>query len=96
MILKLFQLKSSKSSNESFSIEEDTWKQEKHFRIQSEGLRDLDALTLFRMSFFGTAHGQGRGKGGKKTSLPKICHAYPKMMELTTVIPYLKKIQKMT
>ena len=27
--------------------------------------------------------------------LPKICHTYPTMMKLGTVIPYLKKIQKM-
>ena len=26
--------------------------------------------------------------------LPKICHTYPIMMKLGTVIPYLKKIQK--
>ena len=30
----------------------------------------------------------------KKASLPKICHTYPTMMKLSTVIPYLKKIQK--
>ena len=30
---------------------------------------------------------------GKKASLPKICHTYPTMMKLGTVIPYLKKIQ---
>ena len=30
----------------------------------------------------------------KKASLPKICHTYPTMMKLGTVIPYLKKIQK--
>ena len=35
------------------------------------------------------------GEGGKKhPSLPKICHTYPTMMKLSTVIPYLKKIQK--
>ena len=31
---------------------------------------------------------------GKKTRLPKICHTYPTMMKLDTLIPYLKKIQK--
>ena len=45
------------------------------------------ALTLFRMSFFGAAHGQ-------KGALPKICYIYPTMMKLGTVIPYLKKILK--
>ena len=36
--------------------------------------------------------------GGKKPPpypLPKICHTYPTMMKLGTVITYLKKIQKM-
>ena len=47
-------------------------------------------LTLFRMGFFGAAH----GCGGKKSPLPKICHTYLTMMKLGTVIPYLKKIQK--
>ena len=36
----------------------------------------------------------GGGGGCKKSPLPKICHTYPKMMKLATVIPYLKKIQK--
>ena len=48
-------------------------------------------LTLFRMGIFGAAHGWG---GGKKTPLPKICRRYPTKMKLDTVIPYLKKIQK--
>ena len=48
-------------------------------------------LTLFRMGFFGAAHGWG---GGKKIPLPKICHTYPTAMKLDTVIPYPKKIQK--
>ena len=34
------------------------------------------------------------GGGGAKDPLPKICHTYPTMMKLGTVIPYLKKIQK--
>ena len=34
------------------------------------------------------------GGGGKKAPLPKICHTYPKMMKLGTVIPYPKKVQK--
>ena len=32
--------------------------------------------------------------GGQKSPLPKICHAYPTMMKLGTVIPYLKKTEK--
>ena len=34
------------------------------------------------------------GGGGKKALFPKICHTYPTMMKLGTVIPYPKKIQK--
>ena len=45
------------------------------------------ALTLFRIGFFATAHGCGE-------ALPKICHTYPTMMKLCTVIPYLRKMQK--
>ena len=45
-------------------------------------------LTLFRMGLFGDAHGWR----GKKAPLPKICHTYSTMMNLGTVIPYLKKI----
>ena len=41
------------------------------------------------MGFFGAAHGWGG-----KPPPPKICHTYPAMMKLGTVIPYLKKIQK--
>ena len=44
------------------------------------------------MDIFGTAHRWGDGQ--KDHSLPKICHTYPTMMKLGTVIPYLKKIQK--
>ena len=49
-------------------------------------------LTLFRMGFFGAAHGWGGGLFGP---LPKIRHTYPTMMKLGTVIPYPRKIQKM-
>ena len=42
-------------------------------------------LTLFRMDFFGAAHGWG--EGGIKAPLPKVCHPYPAMMKNGTVIP---------
>ena len=51
----------------------------------------LAILTLFRIGFFGAAHGWGGG--GKKATLPKICHTYP-TMKIGTVKPYPKKIQK--
>ena len=35
------------------------------------------------------------GGGGLFVPLPKICHTYPTMMKLGTVIPYLSKIQRM-
>ena len=35
------------------------------------------------------------GGGPKRSPLPKICHTYPTMMKLGTIIPSLKKIQKL-
>ena len=44
------------------------------------------------MGLFGAAHEwEGRAK---KAPLPKICHTYPTMMKLGTLITYQKKIQK--
>ena len=51
----------------------------------------LLSLSLFRMGVFRAAHGWRRAK---KPPLPKICHTYPTMIKLDTVISYLKKIQK--
>ena len=36
----------------------------------------------------------GGGGGGQKGPLPKTYYTYPTIMKLGTVIPYLKKIQK--
>ena len=47
-------------------------------------------LNLFRVGCFGAAHGCG---GAKRPLLHKICHIYPAMMKLSTVTPYLKKVQ---
>ena len=44
------------------------------------------------MGFFGAAHGWG-GRA-KRLSLPKICHTYPTVMKLGTVIPYPKRSKK--
>ena len=44
------------------------------------------------MGFFGAAHGWWGAK--KAPPLLKICHTYPTMMKLGTVISYLKKIQE--
>ena len=51
----------------------------------------MSTLTLFKMGFFGAAQGWGEGRN---TRFSKICHTYPAMMKLSTVIPYLKKNQK--
>ena len=48
-------------------------------------------LTLFRMGIYGAVHGWSEAK---KAPLPNICHTFPAMMKLGTVIPYLKKIHK--
>ena len=50
-----------------------------------------NTLTPFRMGISGLLT---VGGGPKRPPLPKICHTYPTMMKLGTVIPYLKKIQK--
>ena len=50
-----------------------------------KGSKILVILTLVRMGFFGAAHGWGRGQKGPP--VPKICHTYPTMMKLDTVIP---------
>ena len=52
------------------------------------------------MGLFGAAQGWGalitddRGGGLKRRLFSKICNTYPAMMKLGTVIPYIKKIQK--
>ena len=56
------------------------------------GTHSIILLTLFRMGLFATAHGCGRAK--KICDLPKICHTYPTMMKLGTVIAYPKKIHE--
>ena len=49
-----------------------------------------NALTLFKLGFFGAAHGWS----GEMSPLPKICHTYPAMMKFGTVVAYLKKRKK--
>ena len=49
------------------------------------------SLTLFRMGFLRATYGC---RGPKRYSIHKIRHTYPTMMKLGTVIPFLKKIQK--
>ena len=48
------------------------------------------------MGLYGDAQGWGVGGGRGQIGphLAKICHTYPIMMKLSTLIPYLKKIQK--
>ena len=40
-------------------------------------------------------HRRVKGEGIGKTPLAKICQTYPKLMKLVTVVPCLKKIQKL-
>ena len=49
---------------------------------------------IFNPVHDGLFRGCSRMAGGKKAPLPKICHTYPTMMKLGTVIPCPKKIQK--
>ena len=48
-----------------------------------------DTFNPILTDLFVSAHGWG----GEEGSLPKICHPYPTVMKLGTVIPCLKKIQ---
>ena len=49
-------------------------------------------LILFKMGFFEAAHGSGWGT--KRYPLPEICHTYPTINKIYTVILYLKLFQK--
>ena len=51
-------------------------------------------INLIQDGLFRGCSPMGLGEGGQKGSLPKICHTDLAMMKLGTVIPYLKKIQK--
>ena len=55
-------------------------------------INESKRLTLFRIGFFGAAHGWAGC--AKRPPLPKICHTCPTTMKLSTAIPYPKKIQK--
>ena len=44
------------------------------------------------MGYFETAH----RRGAKRPTFPKICPTFATMMKLGRVIPYLKKIQKIS
>ena len=58
---------------------------------ESEGIPKSD----FNPIQDGLFRGCLRMWGPKKSPLPKIRHTYPTMMKLDTVVPYLKKIQKL-
>ena len=53
----------------------------------------MSQTTLFRMVLFRAAHGWPPKKA-QKGPLPKICHTYPTMMKLGTILPYIKEIHK--
>ena len=50
-------------------------------------------LFLLGVLWFYVLWGVGMGEGGR-LDLSRICHTSPTMMRLSTVIPYLKKLQK--
>ena len=65
----------------------------------SNGYKKYLLLILVRVDFLGLPTdvrrvGLRRGWGWLKCPFPKICHRYPRMMELGTVTSYTKKIQK--
>ena len=48
----------------------------------------------FKSIQYGLFWGCSRMRRAKRSPLPKNCQIYPTMMKLDTVVPYLKKIQK--
>ena len=52
-------------------------------------LTNIFLLIIFRLVLSGAAD----GLGCKNAPLPKTCHTHPTMMKLSTIIPYLTKIQ---
>ena len=61
------------------------------FSIILSSFEQKNPLSLFKMRFFGTAHGWGEVK---KVPLSNIYITYAVMIKLGTVIPYQRKIQK--
>ena len=53
---------------------------------------EISKNTFFTKHLGTTA--SGVGEGPESVPPPKICHTYPTMMKLGTLIPYLKKIRK--
>ena len=56
----------------------------------------MEIVILFYFNPIHNGHFRGcsRMGGPKRPPLPKICHTYPAIIKLGTVIPYLKRIQK--
>ena len=68
-------------------------KSELHHRIQHIWI-SLDTKSHLHPIQDGNFWGCSRMGGGQKGPLPKICHRYPTMMKLGTIIIYLKQIPK--
>ena len=49
-------------------------------------------VIAIQMGFWGAAHKCVCGGRGQKSPFPKICHTYPTMMKLGTVIPFHRKL----
>ena len=55
----------------------------------------MDDLNLIQDGLFQGCSRMGGGQKIPPPPLPKICHTYPTMIKFGTVIPYLKKTQKL-
>ena len=64
------------------------------FTIYIKAFRTVLPFLSFNPIQDGHFGGCSRMGGQKGSPLPKVCHTYPTMMKIGTVIPYVKKIQK--
>ena len=68
---------------------------EKHLWKSDILRKDAKPASLLNPIQDGLFRGCSGMEWAKRPPIPKICHTYPTMMKLGTVIPYLKKIQKL-
>ena len=64
------------------------------YKVLFEKRYTISNLLTMGFIFLGCSLIDGAGGRSQKDPLPKICFTYPTMMTLGTVLPYLKKIQK--
>ena len=61
-------------------------------RIFSVNVNKFTGNWCFQLD--GPFRGYSRIGGSKRHPAPKICHTYPRIMKLSTIVPCIKKIQK--